>query len=230
MQNIEYYKKDQFLPGNIGNFIYGTRGCQLTINSLNYRCPEFEQVDWNKSVVVFGCSNVFGVNLNDADTICAQLEKIIDRPVINMGVPASSISYSVFNQVILAEKNYNPYAVINIWTSPNRLTLFSPNYPYHAGPWTDRLSNKNINARALISIFHAWNIKESNPSLYSLLLQRFAKLMWKDTQHIEGTFFPNTHETLDVELFHYIDKALDNQHPGPNTAKAVALRLAEQLK
>lgn len=230
MMNINYYNKGQFLPGNITSNFSEDELQKLTLNSLSYRCPEFDQVDWNKSVVVFGCSNVFGKSLSDADTICAQLEKIIDRPVINMGVPASSISYSVFNQNTLAEHNYNPYAVINLWTSLNRLTFFTADFPYHVGPWTERLGNNNMNIRAATSMFQSWNINECNPALHSLLLQRFAKLMWKDTQHIEGTFFPNTHEALDVEFFHYVDKAPDERHPGPNTAKAVALRLAEQLK
>jgi hypothetical protein len=226
MMNIKYYN-DNFLPSNI----FGDPSRLATLNSLNYRCPEFEDVEWDKSVVIFGCSNVFGIGLHDKDTISFQLEQLINRPVINMGVPASSIAYSAFNQLVLAEKNVKPHAVINLWTSISRLTYFSPDYPIHIGNWIreETFESKIIN-RALWSLFQSWNISDSNPSLHSLLLQRFTKLMWKDTQYIEGTFFENSSQVLDVELFYCRDFALNGTHPGPKSARAAALRLAEQIK
>jgi hypothetical protein len=229
MMDINYYN-DNFLPGNLRTHLIDDNSLQ-SLNSHYYRCPEFESVEWDKSVVIFGCSNVAGVGLHVKDTISFQLEQLINRPVINMGVPASSIAYSVFNQLVLAEKNVKPHAVINLWTTISRLTYFSPESPIHIGNWTREktVQNKIIN-RALWSMYQSWNISDSNPLLHSLLLQRFAKLMWKDTQHIEGTFFKNTSQVLDVELFYHRDFASDGEHPGPKAAKAVALRLVEQIK
>jgi hypothetical protein len=66
--------------------------------------------------------------------------------------------------------------------------------------------------------------------LHSLFLQRTTKLIWKDTVHIEKTFFPNTSKILDVDLLRYVDYAADNIHPGPKSTKIAAMKLAEQLK
>jgi hypothetical protein len=223
MQNIEYYKKDQFLPGNIRDL----EVTDVKLNSLNYRAPEFSDINWQESVVIFGCSNVFGAGLTDNETIPYQLEKLLKRPVVNMGVPSSSIAYSVFNQTILAESNQSPYAVINLWTSINRITYFYEKEPCHIGPWTARYTNTNIFIRSIKSVFDAWNIDDINPSLQSIFLQKMSEIIWKDTKHFQGTFFPNTSDALNVELFHCKDYASDNLHPGPLTAQAVAEQLAQ---
>lgn len=222
MQNIEYYKKDQFLPGNIRDL----EVTDVKLNSLNYRAPEFNNINWGESVVIFGCSNVFGAGLGDNETIHYQLGKLLKRPVVNMGVPSSSIAYSVFNQTVLAGMNQSPYAVINLWTSINRITHFYKNGPCHIGPWTARYTNTNILIRSIKSVFDAWNINDINPSLQSIFLQKMSEIIWKDTKHFQGTFFPNTSDALNVELFHCKDYASDNYHPGPLTAKAVAEQLA----
>jgi len=223
-----YYKNDQFLPGNHKEY-----GENIKLNSLNYRTTEFDQVDWGNSVVIFGCSNTYGAYLPDEQTISCQLETLLRRPVINMGVPASSIAFSVFNQVTLAEKCANPYAVINLWTGINRLPYFSAKSPYHIGVWNTQLDNNNVGLRSFRSfrsLFQSWNLTDSNPCLHSLFLQRTAKLIWKDTVHIEKTFFSDTSKVLDVDLLRYVDNAADGQHPGPESTKIAALKLAEQLK
>ena len=223
MQNIEYYKKDQFLPGNVRDLVV----TDIKLNSLNYRAPEFSNINWQESVVIFGCSNVFGVGLSDDETIPYHLEKLLNRPVVNMGVPSSSIAYSVFNQTVLAESNHSPYAVINLWTSINRITYFYEDGPCHIGPWTARYANNNIVIRSIKSVFDAWNINDINPSLQSIFLQKMAEIIWKDTKHFQGTFFPNTSDALNVNLFHYLDYGADSLHPGPISAKAAAEQLAQ---
>ncbi len=221
MNNTKYYV-GEFLPGNPIDYTESN----MERNSSNYRTKEFDQIDWKNSIVIFGCSNVFGAGLTDGETISHQLSMLTNRPVINMGVPSSSIAYSLYNQVILAEKCSAPYAVINLWTSINRLSYFYEKGPCHLGPWTARQPNKNIFIRSIKSVFDAWNINDINPALQSTFLQKMAEIIWKDTKHFQGTFFPNTSDALNVELFQYKDYANDNHHPGPLTAKAVAEQLA----
>lgn len=221
MNNKNYYN-GEFLPGNPEDFT----GLTKELNSLNYRTKEFDQIDWGDSVVIFGCSNVFGSGLTEEETISNQLSMRLNRPVINMGVPGSSIIYSLFNQIVLAETYPKPYAVINLWTVINRLSYFYENGPCHVGPWTAQQPSKNIFGRSIKTVFEAWNISDVNPVLYSNFLQRMAEIIWKDTKHFQGTFFLNTRDALNVELFRYMDYAQDNLHPGPATATAVAKQLA----
>ena len=104
-----------FLPGNPNNLLKSTDYITPEVNSLGYRTVDFNKVVWNDSIVIFGCSYVFGVGLFNNETISNQLQELIGRPVINMGVPASSMSYAFFNQLALS--NSKPYAVVNLWTS-----------------------------------------------------------------------------------------------------------------
>lgn len=227
MRDVEYYRENLFLPGNVSS-CSREELISMKINSLHYRTVEFETIDWNNSVVIFGCSTVFGAGLNDNETIAYTLEQILGRPVVNMGVPSSSIAYSVFNQIILSKMNVTPYAVINIWSSINRISCFSERGPYHIGPWTGRRPGNNIFDRGFKSLFDSWNTNDSNPALHCMFLQKMTEIMWKDTKHFQGTFFPNTSEALNVELFQYKDRAKeDDKHPGPLTAKAVAEQLAQ---
>jgi len=225
MNSINYYNKNQFLPGNVRD-ISELELAQTTLNYLNYRTKNFSNIDWSDAVVVFGCSQVFGSRLADSDTICYQLEQIIQRPVINMGVPASSITFSVFNQIALAEQCAKPFAVVNLWTNINRLPYFFDKTPRHLGPWTADLSNDTVYKRSLKTLFQTWNINDSNSELHSLFFQRMVELLWKDTKHIQGTFFQKTSETLNVKLYDFLDRASDDTHPGPATTKAVAEDLA----
>lgn len=223
MHNIEYYKKDQFLPGRISA---SNNRAETKLNYLDYRTQEFSNINWQESVVIFGCSNVFGSGLSDNETISYQLEKLLNRPVVNMGVPGSSIAYSIFNQTVLSGLNQSPYAVINLWTSINRITYFYEKSPCHIGPWISKHPPENIFNRSVKTIFDAWNVNDSNPLMHSIMLQKLSEIIWKDTKHFQGTFFPNTSDALNVELFHYKDYASDNHHPGPLTAQAVAEQLA----
>jgi hypothetical protein len=223
MQQAEYYKKDQFLPGNVKDL-----ACTgIKLNSLDYRAPEFSDINWAESVVIFGCSIAYGVGLSDEETISYQLGKLLNRPVINMGVPASSMGYSVFNQTVLAGLNQSPYAVINLWTSINRITYFYEKGPCHIGPWTSKQQTNNSFSRSVKTIFDLWNMVDSNPMMQAIMLQKLSELIWKDTRHIQSTFFPVTSKALNVNLFHYLDYGADSSHPGPAAAKAAAEQLAQ---
>jgi hypothetical protein len=40
------------------------RKVTYTTNSDHYRCPEWDQIDWNSSILILGCSVVFGVGVD----------------------------------------------------------------------------------------------------------------------------------------------------------------------
>lgn len=61
--------------------------CHYTVNSQGYRCPEFDAIDWENSIIFFGCSHVFGIGLLDHETVANQLSLILNCPVINLGTP-----------------------------------------------------------------------------------------------------------------------------------------------
>lgn len=213
---------DLFLPGNL-HFNNLTR--HVPVNKNGYRTAEFEKIDWKNSIVIFGCSMVFGTKLDENETICYHLSEMTNRPVINMGVPASSILYSVYNQLALRER-YIPYAVINLWTSLDRHTYFLDHRPVNLGPWID---SRDI-GKHLKMFYSLWSLDKENISTAAQFLKRTADVFWNETQHIQASFFENTAKSFDVQLLPFLDHASDNEHPGPLTAYNTAKFLAEQIK
>ena len=97
--NEKFYKENLLkLPEN---WEYRNKKVNYTLNKHNYRTDDFRKIDWLNSVVVFGCSNVFGIGVDDTDTVSFNLSKLINRPVINMGCPGTSIKFSFHNNLIL---------------------------------------------------------------------------------------------------------------------------------
>ena len=66
---------EQHLKSQPDDWVYRYKTVNYTLNTHRYRAPEFDTIDWSKSVVIFGCSNVFGTSLDDNDTISRKLEK-----------------------------------------------------------------------------------------------------------------------------------------------------------
>jgi hypothetical protein len=213
-----------FLPGNLDESVAG-------VNSMGYRAPEFDTVDWANSIVIFGCSFVYGTAINDNETISAQLENLLGRPVINMGVPASSMIYAFANQLSMREQNILPYAVVNCWTSINRLSYFLDNdVVAHIGPWTEKANTKNLNLRVYKKLLELWNFEDSNAKMYSSIFSRMTRLLWEDTKHLEYSFFESTIEHLNVKLIKQIDFGTDNSHPGVRTTAETAKMIKEDLE
>ncbi len=221
-----YYETlGQFLPGSNT----GDRFTSLyTLNSNKYRTREFADIDWNESIVVFGCSNVFGSGLEENETLTYNLEQMSGYPVINMGQPGSSPFHALYNQMVLKELQVQPKAVINVWTSTERITYFKNTETIPVGRWSaDR------EEQYLVNLYASWTEELHNPVAYGKVAQRICRLFWKDIPHIEGTYFPQTAKTLGVPNLRRVDASRDGGHPGPRTvyesAKVFHYQLREKL-
>ena len=115
-----------------------------TLNSQGYRAKEFEDCDWKNSVLFFGCSWVYGVGVDDSDTMTYMFTAQTGIPCINLGMPAVSNWFTVKNCEILNSNNINPKAVVNCMTYPTRTTLFhDDDTQTHIGKWSTE-ENKTI--------------------------------------------------------------------------------------
>ena len=93
-------------------------------NSHGFREREFSDVDWNNSILLLGCSNVYGVGLKIEHPIPRLLENFFKVPVINLGIPGSSTELPVFNSFQIFKSGYRPRAIIHAWTNLDRYTYF----------------------------------------------------------------------------------------------------------
>jgi len=229
----QYYQLNKFLPGVQKEFLDLTdenitdeKINFYNLNSLGYRCPEFNTVNISESVFVFGCSNVFGIELEEKDTISYNLEKLLNRPVINMGIPASSIEFALFNQIQLSQME-KPFAVVNLWTSTNRISYLHDNHVNHIGPWSSKSGHFSGKHDALL--FSIWNEDLNNSKIHSIFCKKTAEALWKDIIHIQGSVFYDTAKDLEIEYFKPIDHSDKSGHPGPISTKQFAKIIANQI-
>lgn len=193
------------------------------MNSNGYRAKEFDQIDWENSVVIFGDSCVLGMGVPEQDTVSAQLEGMIDRPVINLGVGGCSNMFIMYNNMRFLSK-YKPYALINIWTTPDRATTFrKPSVGEtgitHWGSW-------NQDDRNYIKY---WVREEMNYLGHTSLCMETCSLLNKDNRYLHYTPKPHKPELKNSFPF-YGGMARDNLHPDLFTYNLQAKYIKEEFK
>ncbi len=193
------------------------------LNSDGYRSLEWDQINWSESVIVFGCSNVFGVGLQEEETFTGQLQALLGRPVINLGVQGSSISFVLHNTLKYIEHFPNPWAVINLWTSLERFHRYLDSGIFFDGIWSSKKSQ---------DFFYHWSVKNKiNSETHSYFNILAIRELWKNrTIHLESSFFDLPFKNLGCPCIKIIDYARDNQHPGFETNKIAADYFYRRLK
>jgi hypothetical protein len=193
------------------------------LNSNGYRAPEWEDIDWQNSIVIFGCSTVFGIGLSEEDTISYKLQKLSGIPVINLGVPGSGITFTLHNSLQLFENFGIPRAVISIWSSLQRIHIYREKQIYHHGVWSDKSKD---------SFFYHWGVESTvNCESHNYFNAKINKELWSSkTQYIDGSLFNDTAKLLNCHFFPTTDAGRDLMHPGPITTDNVACYLHKNLK
>jgi len=200
------------------DWLYRTHTVKYTVNSQGYRCPEFSTIDWSQSLVVFGCSMVFGIGVTDQDTMPAQLSRITGLPVINMGQAASSIEFSLHNSAILHQHCARPRAVIQLWTDPDRTIYYLPRSVEFLGSWTDHDYQR------------ARSRSQSHTDAQALFAEKISRAMWSDTGYWSGSYSHTTSKLLQIPDCHrHDDDARDLWHPGTLSHGRVARQIASDL-
>lgn len=189
-------------------------------NKDGYRAPEWNTVDWANSVVVFGCSNVTGIGLAEEETITSQLSKMINRPVINLGAPSTSIDFSFFNSLILAEKYPTPYAVVHLWTSIDRFTRFRQTEMEHLGIWNYEKDN-----------FYTDYVSDTYQTIMNgKMISMASRNLWKDkSRYYAASFFDITAHYMECDRIEVDNEARDLLHPGRLKAAETAQLIAENI-
>lgn len=206
---------------------YRHKSIKYHINSQFYRGKEFEQIDWNNSVVIFGCSTVFGVGIDESETISSQLTKLTGIPSVNLGYPGSSCQISLYNSTILKENNIKPRAVVFGWTAASRCTLFMDKektkndfYIINCGNWDDDISG----------LGRSWSKYTSNIKIHFQMTRLVAKNLWVNTNYLDYTLFSDIKKYApDCKYISQKDYARDLSHPGKKTYEQVSKYIAKSL-
>jgi hypothetical protein len=208
------------LKTQTSNWEYRNKPVRYTINSRGYRTAEFKNIDWANSIVIFGCSNVFGVGLDDEDTISSQLEKITGIPLVNLGASGSSMTYSLHNSIILKDGYPTPKAVVHIWTDYHRTVYYRRNRIESHGSWNLEKNN----------YMDVWSNSNHHSATHGLMASITSKHLWSNTSYYEASFWNETANSINCDYLKTEDYARDLIHPGIKTARNTAIKIADNLK
>ena len=117
------------------NWHYREKEVNYKINDSGYRTDDWLKIDWKNSIVIFGCSCVFGVGLAEDEIISHYLQQMTGIKVINMGYGAGSNDLMVDNCASMINNFGYPMAVIFGWTFPDRFLFFSEKNHINVGNW-----------------------------------------------------------------------------------------------
>lgn len=215
MDDFETYQKN--LKTQSEDWYYRRNSIKYTLNSEGYRTKEFNDIDWESSIVMFGCSHVFGTGNDDSHTISSFLEKYTGIPVVNLGMGGSSIQFALHNSLMLFKKYGIPKAVVYGWTSLTRYLLYQKDFVQLNMDYED---NPKVRIADHLIPFNLINVE-------------LIRSLWKDKcQCYEFSLFPSTSKIIGCDLYERIgnDYARDLSHCGKLTNKLFAHKIYNQLK
>lgn len=206
----KFYKKNKKKFGK--EWYFFDKKISYVLNEQNFRSRSFEEVKWEDSIVLIGCSNVKGTGHAIEDTIGYRLEKILNIPVVNLGISGAGIDLACWNSLILYEHYPTPKAVVHIWSGLDRYTEYDGKNP--------KLFTVNKNNYCLK---HNWDER-------SKLYIKSDNMLWKNkTIYYQATMMLHTAKNLSVDFYDQIDNARDLCHPGVESYKLAAQGIAENL-
>jgi|TARA_B110000977_G_scaffold13222_1_gene16738 hypothetical protein len=217
-EGIKDYKKNRKRLGPKWRY-YNSLDLTYNLNSHGYRAKEFNEYNWSKSTLFFGCSHVFGTGVHHQHTIPSQYEELTGTPSINMGVTAGSTDCAHHNTHACIEANYIPKQVVIIWPGPIRSIQYHDEGFTNIGSWSTGKYRK---------VFEQYISYDEHYITKSYLLQQSIIESWKAygvkvygfkiwQEKFTDNDFLVSYPTIKNDQ--YVDKARDCGHNGPLTNK-----------
>lgn len=195
------------------DWYYRNANVKYTLNSEGYRAKEFNQIDWKNSIVMFGCSHVFGTGNDDLSTIPVLLENLTKIPVVNMGINGACIKAMAHNSLSLYHSYDTPKMVIFGWTSLTRKGAYFNN--------------------AIESIGSSFSSEEevTDCVLTNLLLIDLIRTMWvKKCPIYEFSFFKSSAKMINCDYYKNVDCARDDAHYGIKSHYIISEKIYNKIK
>lgn len=211
LDNPKFFNKNKKSIGP--SWYYYDKDISYIHNNEGFRTYNFNEIKWEESIVILGCSITYGVANALEDSIPAIIEKITEIPVINLGVSGAGVDLSCVNSLTLHNLYPRPKAIVQLWSGIHRYCEFiSDSEVEHLLPQNKRFCLK-----------HNW--KERNKNYVN-----FDRTIWKNkTVRYEASFFQETSQELKVDFLKTIDKARDLSHPGYASNKIAAEQIINML-
>ena len=192
------------------------------VNSHNYRCPEFDTIDWANSYVLFGGSDVYGEGLKDNEIMSYFLQEMLGQPVINLAVPAASNQHIVLTMSMLARR-YTPKAFLVGWGDEGRWLHWDEKAKNSIDVQAHRGPHKEFCGDPYPQLIHSlhWYSSQARVTAQAIAGNRLVE--------IGGEPYPIIKE-WGVTTVPYVDSGFDENHIGINTQKKAAEILYNKIK
>lgn len=220
--NEELFKKNlQLMPND---WYFRNKIVTYSLNENNYRTDNFDKIKWDKSIVIFGCSHVFGVGVSDDETITSYIKNITGIDTVNMGISGGSIFHSFFNLTTMLSMNISPLAIVNIWTGIDRFLYFGSDGVKSLGSWSlGRWPDKK-------EFYKLWIEDPTHSITFSNIIRKNSNFLCKDHKYYECSFFEHTAEIFNIDLLPTFDLGRDLIHKGPVSNKNAAIKIIDNLR
>jgi hypothetical protein len=141
---------------------YANKKIHYNVNASGFRTKNWKDIDWKESVVILGDSCTFGVGLAEDETISYVLEKNLNRPVINLGIPGCSNHQILNNCSTIINKFDIPYGVVINWSTSDRFRYYYKTGYHDVGPWDadnkgDPIDRVNMSKLYQLTYFDRYN-------------------------------------------------------------------------
>ena len=249
MKPLEYWTPEGFEISSFKfklderkNKIFKTSGsdntglCTYTYNELGFRGDSIKKEGFK--VMSFGCSNTEGVAVNDNETWSTQFTNLIPDGV-NMNFGAGGRSNDFITRCLLTYYDViKPDLILIMYTNAPRREIYTKDCgiePYMPGASWGFLSETDDGIKTQEHLSYLQNDNEDIINWYKnhLLIKYFleskkCKWIWN------GWWVPKDYKDntirFDGDYGNFIDKGVDNGHPGPRHNKTYANNLHQYIK
>lgn len=224
--SIEYFNKN--LKKQPKKWHYRTKEVIYKLNSYGYRTEEFDNISWKDSIVIFGCSCVFGVGVSEDETLSHYLSEYLGRPVINMGIPGSSNQFILDSISVLNKKYGMPYGIVVMWTTTDRMMYYGNDKVEYVGPWS-YINMKNSYEGEIYKYLYK---EDSHEFITFYNIANISRNAWTDkTRYYDASFFEYVSYYGELkQFFPFSNTARDLLHPGHIDFKIAANEIKEFFK
>lgn len=218
-------KYEQSLKRMPDDWVWRNKKIIYQVNGHGYRCDkDFDEVDWESSIVVFGCSNVFGVGVDAENTLSGHIQRMTGINTVNLGLPHASVMriWSLLTDFL--NSGIKPKAIVTVWPDPNRFLEILPNkklVDWSAG---------NITTPDDHPSSFGWVTHEYQGVGFSKRAINSSKVMCKDIPYFDYSWFsvPDI-DITDLAIKYYVDNARDCIHPGIGTLRKWAEHIVNDM-
>ena len=193
--------------------------------NIHRRYANFDNFDWNNSIVILGCSMVFGQGVTMEQTVAHQLELLTNIPCINLGVQGASPMYIWSELADILDMGIKPKAIVVIWSNTSRFIEYLGNDVKNYTVSSLTMPEVNITTLA-----KEWIIHDHQGFEFTKRAIMSSRVMCKDIPYFEYSWFHNKELGLFNLSIYNCDEGSDNWHPGPITYRKWAEHIANDIK